>query len=452
MRRLLTLLLAVCLLGALAACGTQTPPEAPPAPESPEVPAPEVPAPEVPEDQNEGCAVYDCGEIEIALPAKCLDQLIVDTDFPDAEDSWRPLMSVYERASVEAAEADWGEGSGAGFLFGVLAMDRAGYERLLCEALPGVKVIAAEGERYYARTFPTDVQFYRSGGIDMESEEWRTWETLNQMDGAVMADMIRRNGLTPCDGAELFTRSFTWEGAHACLRFCHPGKYGEDTYVLALSQPVRQGEGGIWCVDRWMYEGANPMIWFPDTGLPAGEYYAGLQAACDAGEHPELLTPAGAAAAFIRDHFGTEPAEEDLHPLDAEAEARAMADLRLREIAAEVCAGKDVDGMALLACLGRVGEDNWASLGMLEPVGLEGDWWPALLAALEGAAVGGDQSARDRDMMAFCLMIRNGPSQYYEAVSALVREQREADGGAFAAALAEFSTEEQMYLRAVIDG
>ena len=30
MRRLLTLLLAVCLLGALAACGTQTPPEAPP--------------------------------------------------------------------------------------------------------------------------------------------------------------------------------------------------------------------------------------------------------------------------------------------------------------------------------------------------------------------------------------------------------------------------------------
>ena len=141
------------------------------------------------------------------------------------------------------------------------------------------------------------------------------------------------------------------------------------------------------------------MIWFPDTGLPAGEYYAGLQAACDAGEHPELLTPAGAAAAFIRDYFGTEPAEENLRPLDAEAEAWAMADLRLRELVAEVCAGKDVDGVALLACLGRVGEDNWASLGMLEPVGLEGDWWPALLAALEGAAVGGDQPARDRDMM-----------------------------------------------------
>lgn len=448
MRRFWTSLLTLCLLGFLAGCGAQTPPEPP---SDAETPVPEIPAPEPPEDPDKDYAIYDCGEIQIALPAEHLDLLMVDTAFPDAAERWKPLISVYERASVEAAEADWGEGSGAGFLFGVLAMDRAGYEQLLCEALPGVKVIAAEGERYYARTFPTDVQFYRSGGIDMESAEWRTWETLNQMDGAVMADMIRRNGLTPCDGAELFTRSFTWEGPHACLRFCHPGKYGEDAYVLALSQPVRQGAGGVWCVDRWMYEGADPMIWFPDTGLPAGEYYAGLQAACDAGEHPELLTPAGAAAAFIRDYFGTEPAEEDLHPLDAEAEARAMADLRLRELVAEVYAGKDVDGMALLACLGLVGEDNWASLGMLEPVGLEGDWWPALLAALEGAAVGGDQPARDRDMMAFCLTIREDLSRRREAVARLVRTQRESDGGAFAAALESFSPEEQAYLKAAVD-
>lgn len=449
MRRALTLLLTLCLLGALTGCARQTPPEAPPAPK---MPAPELPAPEASADPDEGDAVYDCGELEIALPAEYLDQLVVDTEFPDAAESWKPLMSVYERASVEAAEAEWGESSGAGFLFGILAMDRAGWEQLLCEAPAGVAVIAVRGERYYARTFPTDVRFYRSGGIDMESEDWRTWETLNRMDEAVMADMIRRNGLAPCDGAELFTRSFTWEGDHTCLRFCHPGKYGEDAYVLALSQPVRQGAGGIWCVDRWMHEGADPMIWFPDTGLPAGEYYAGLQAACDAGEHPELLTPAGAAAAFIRDCFGTEPAEEDLRPLDAEAEARAMADLRLRELVTGVYAGKAVDGMALLECLGRVGEDNWASLGMLEPVGLDGDWWPALLTALEDAAVGGNQQARDRNLMAFCLTIREGSSRHREAVTGLVRKQREAYGGAFAAALAEFSPEEQACLRAAMGG
>lgn len=449
MRRAWTLFLTLCLLGALAGCGVQTPPETPPAPETP---APELPAPEAPADPDEGYAVYDCGELEIALPAEHLDLLVVDTDFPDASESWRPLMSVYERASVEAAEAEWGESSGAGFLFGILAMDQAGFEQLLCEAPAGVAVIAVRGERYYARTFPTDVQFYRSGGIDTESEDWRTWETLSRMDEAVMADMIRRNGLTPCDGAELFVRSFTWEGAHVCLRFRRSGQEGGDAYVLALSQPVRQGAGGIWCVDRWMYEGADPMIWFPDSGLPAGKYYAGLQAACDAGEHPELLAPAGAAAAFIRERFGTEPAAEELRPLDAEEEARAMADLRLRELVTGVYAGKTVDGMALLECLGRVGEDNWASLGMLEPVGLDGDWWPALVTALEDAAVGGDQQARDRNLMAFCLTIREGPSQYREAVAGLVQKQREADGGAFAAALAEFSPEEQVYLKMAAGG
>ena len=124
----------------------------------------------------------------------------------------------------------------------------------------------------------------------------------------------------------------------------------------------------------------------------------------------------------------------------------------LRELVAEVCAGKDVDGVALLACLGRVGEDNWASLGMLEPVGLEGDWWPPLLAALEGAAIGGDQPARDRDMMAFYLMIREDLSRRREAVARLVRTQRESDGRAFAAALESFSPEKQAYLKAAADG
>lgn len=442
MRRFLTLLLALCLLCALAACGTQTPPETPPAPEDP--------VPEVSADPDEGYAVYDCGEIEVALPAEHLDLLVVDTEFSDAEERWRPLISVYERASWEAAAADWGEGSGMGFLFGILAMDQAGYEQFLFGAPAGMEIIAQDGGRYYARTFPTDVRFYRSGGTDMESEDWRTWETLNQMGEAVMADVIERNGLTPCDSAEFFRKPFTWEGAHAYFQFHFYGEYdAEYWYVLALSQPVRQGEGGIWCVDRWLHEGGNPMLYFPDSGLPAAEYYAQLQAACDNGEQSKLLTPAGAAAAFILDYFGIEPAAEDLRPLDGEEEARAAADLRLREIMTRVCTGQDLDGMELLECLGRVGEDNWASLGLLEPVGLEGEWWPVFLRALESAAIGDEQQARDRHLMAFCLTVRDGPSQYYEAVSALVREQREADGAAFAAALASFSPEEQAHLKTV---
>lgn len=441
MRRFFTLLWTLCLLASLAACGTQTPPETPPAPEDL--------VPEVPADPDEGYTVYDCGEIQVALPTEYLDLLMVDMDFSDAAESWKPLMSVYEEASWKAAEEAWGEGSGMGFLFGILAMDQAGYEQFLFSAPAGMEIIAQDGGRYYALTYPTDVRFYRSGGIDMESEDWKIWEDLCRMRETVPADVIRRNGLTPCDSAEFFNRPFTWEGGHAYLHFRFYGEYDvEYRCVLVLSQPVRQGEDGIWCVERWMHEGGNPMLYFPDSGLPAEEYYARLQAECDSGEHPELLTPAGAAAAFILDYFGIEPAEEDLRPLDGEEEARAIADLRLREIVTGVCAGLDVDGVELLECLGRVGEDNWASLGVMEPVGLDGDWWPALLAALENAAVGEDQQARDRDLMAFCLTVRDGPSQYYEAVAALVREQREADGAAFAAALAEFSPEEQALIKA----
>ena len=66
----------------------------------------------------------------------------------------------------------------------------------------------------------------------------------------------------------------------------------------------------------------------------------------------------------------------------AEEEARAVADLRLREFVTKIRTGEAVDSMELLDCLSRVGEDNWASLG-LGMFGLEDGWWPSLLTALE---------------------------------------------------------------------
>lgn len=452
MRRFLTLFLLTCLVVALTACGGQSPPEAVPDPvdEAPEAEIPEAPeSPETPPNSDKSYTVYDCGGIAVALPTKYLDQLIVDTEFSDMPRIWKPLISVYERASAEAAEAEWGDRSGMGFLFGLLTMDRVGLERYLCEDIPGMKIIAEGDERYYAQIFPTDVRFYRPGGaIDTESADWRNWIVLERIAETAAADMIRRNGLTSYDGTEFL--GCTWEGVHAYFRFYHRGDdsydaYGEATrYVLVLSQPVRQGEGGIWCLDRWMYEGGDPMIYFPDSGLPAAEYYARLQMACDGGEHPELLTPAGAAAAFVEDYFGIEPAPEDLQPLDEEEEARAAANLRLRGIVNEIYTGQDVDGMELLECLGRVETDNWASLG------LEESWWSALLAALENAAIGEDQQTRDRDMMAFCLTVRGDLSRRYEAVATLVRKQWEADGAAFAAALATFTPEKQTSLQPVL--
>lgn len=449
MRRFWMLLLTLGLLGSLAGCGAQTPPETPPVPETPEVPAPEAPA--VPADPDEDCAVYDCGEIEIALPAKYLDQLIVDTDFPDAEDSWRPLMSVYERASVEAAEADWGDSMGFGFLFGFLAMDRAGYERLLCEDGSGIEVFAADGERYYAYTYPTDVQFYRSGGeISTESQDWRDWEALNDMGLTVRADVVERNGLTPHTGAEFLARPFTWEGSHVFLEYRPYYAVDGDqriVYTLVLSQPAQQGEGGVWCVERWYDEYGNQYLWFPDSGMASEDYFARLQAECGAGEHPELRTSAGAAAAFVKEYFGHDTEEGSFAEADGLPEAYMERNSRLQETVLDLMAGREVDPMELLDRVGGASADNWGSLGR----GMYGsDWFTPLMDAVEDAAMGTEQQRRDRAVLSFLLSAQGARTDFRTPLIAILRTQREADGGAFAAALAEFSPEERAYLKTVI--
>ena len=81
-----------------------------------------------------------------------------------------------------------------------------------------------------------------------------------------------------------------------------------DLVILSLSQPVRQGEGGIWCVERVRfvyseYDWTDTQLVFPAAlGIDqtAADYYAQLQAACDAGEQTELLTPRGAALDYAR--------------------------------------------------------------------------------------------------------------------------------------------------------
>lgn len=445
MRRALTLFLTLCLMASLAGCARQTPPETPPAPEAS--------APESPTDPDGGNTVYDCGEIEIALPVECLDRLIVDTDFPDAEESWKPLMSVYEKASVEAAEADWGSSEGFGFLFGFLAMNRAGYERLLCEDGSGIEIFARDGagERFYAYTFPTDVQLYRSGGgISTESEGWKSWEDLNEMGLTVRADVVERNGLTPHTGVEFLARPFTWEGNHAYLEYRPYHVLDGDeriAYTLVLSQPAKQGEGGVWCVERWYDVYGTQYLWFPDSGMAAEDHFAQLQMECDAGEHPELLTLTGAAAAFVQEYFGHDTEEGSFAEVSALPEAYIEQNSRLQQVALDLMAGREVDPMELLDCVGGAAADNWGVLGRRM---YGSDWFTPLMDAVENAAVGAEQQRRDGAVLSFLLAVRDTRTDFQTPLTEILRTQREADGAAFAAALAEFSPENQIYLKTVM--
>lgn len=431
MRRLEVFTLALACLLTLTACGGGA--EAPDAGRDP-----------LPPDGGEDMTVYDCGGLSVALPTEHLDLLRVDTDFPDAEESWKPLISVYEKASYEAAMEDFG--GGGGFLFGFLAMDQAAFEQHISSDGSGIEVFATDGERYYAYTFPTDVQFCRPGGvIDTESEDWKTWETLCELGPLVKEDFLTSNNLQSFSVQD-FLGQPDEDGAHLVLKYYPYFLKDGDTriyYQLLLRQPARQGEGGIWAVDQWLDKSGNQSLYFPDSGKPAAEYYADLQEQCDAGEHPELLTPAGAAADFVMDYFGHETAEGCFEEIQEIDQGYMVRNQRLQETVQAVMFDEDVDQRVLLECVGEATGDNWGVLGRFM---YGSDWFNPLMDAVAEAAVGEDQQTRNRAVMSFLLATKDARTDFRTPLDEILQTQAEADPGAFTAALVEFSEEDQTYI------
>lgn len=399
-----------------------------------------------PRDSGEDMTVYDCGGLDAALPNAYLDLLLVDTEFPDAEESWKPLLSVYEKASYETAMEEYG--GGGGFLFGFLVMNQAAFEQHISAEGSGIDVFATDGERYYAYTYPTDVQFLRPGGvIDTESEDWKTWEKLCELGPLVKEDFLSRNGLSAYNGSQLYEQPFTYVGEHVYLKYRHAPGYEDEPQafdLLVLSQPAAQGRGGVWAVERWLDEYGYVSLYFPDAGVSAAEYYSNLQSACDAGEQPEMLTPVGAAQAFVKNHFGRDAAPEDFEECDESVTEYIETNLRFRELITDLMAGRTVDDLDLLNCVGLVSDEN---LGILGRSLYASEWWPALRDALESAAIGGGQQDRDRNMLAFFLTMRNHRADCKEDLAGILQTQAEADFSAFLAALEEFPEEDQTYIQ-----
>lgn len=387
------------------------------------------------EGSGEDITIYDCGGPRAALPSRYLELLRIETEFPDVEEGWRPLLSVYEKASYEAAMEEYG--GGGGFLFGLLAMDQAAFEQHISAGAPGVSVFAAGGERYYAYTFPTDVQFCRPGGeIDIESEDWRTWEELNEIGPAVRDDFLTRNGLQPFTVQDYVDQLAAEDGDRTCLRYYPYFAADGGTrlyYQLLLRQPARQGEGGIWAVDQWLDQFGSQFLYFPDSGKPAAEYYAQLQEECDAGGHAELLAPAGAAAAFVRELFGHETAEGSFEEVREVDHGYMERNQRLSDMVVDVVVGQDVDGLALLKCVGGATADNWGVLALFM---YGGDWPGLLMEAMADASVGGDQRERTSAILSCLLAAKDVRPDLRAPLNSILRRQRDADPEAFADALA----------------
>lgn len=93
----------------------------------------------------------------------------------------------------------------------------------------------------------------------------------------------------------------TYSGNHILIKF--PLSTGE-TSQLFLSQPVVQGELGIWCVERWMDGTGNEYYVTPNTDILIIDYFKNLQKQCDDGHKLFLLDPLQVALDYINTEIG----------------------------------------------------------------------------------------------------------------------------------------------------
>ena len=276
-----TLALAIALTGCAAISGAV--PSASPAP-SP--------------DQSallEEAALYDLNfDLQMAIPKDLEDQLLVK--LPEEGDTF--LASVWEKRSYEAAG---GGDTDMGWLFTLARWDQAQYEQYLVSDSSGVDLFACKDGWYYVRFHPTDVRFYSDSQDQATLEEQsKAWETLNtRLPEEVCPDFIARNGLEAYDASMYFYDGCLWDSQHHYVYF-RTGDWSE-SITLLLSQPAKQGAGGIWCVEGWMDNnyGTRYLVLPRDTSTTAADYYTQLQQQADGGHVTGLLDPLSAAMEWL---------------------------------------------------------------------------------------------------------------------------------------------------------
>lgn len=247
-------------------------------------------------DNGDNVTLYDCDGLSVAIPNEHIDQLIIQT--ADELDDGMTLITVYEKASADAAAADGLDGDGFGLLFSIVRYEQAQYEQYLCGDSFGLFFFAKDGDKYYGFYQPTDVRYYPSKYSTSDQ-----WVDLNAMSVSIRYDFIERNGLPPYSDDEA-RLEYTYNSEHQVLNY-YPyfsvNGSKETSYTLTLSQPATQGAGGIWCVERMTDSYGNVYLWFPSSGKPASEYYAEVQAEHNAGTRSDHADVFSAARVFLRE-------------------------------------------------------------------------------------------------------------------------------------------------------
>lgn len=118
-------------------------------------------------------------------------------------------------------------------------------------------------------------------------------DTLELVELAIR-DLLENKGILPKE---------TYEGDHVVIKL--PLSTGETSQLL-LSQPVVQGDSGIWAVERWMDGNGNVYLGHQDleADMSIEEYYRKLQIESDQNAKPWLTDPVEVAYDYIINVLG----------------------------------------------------------------------------------------------------------------------------------------------------
>ena len=276
-----TLALAIVLTGCAAVSGAAPSP-------SPE-PTPDLSA------LLENPALYDLDyDLQLAIPSDLDDKLLVE--LPEEGEDF--LVCVWEKRSYEAAG---GGDTDMGWLFTLVRWDQATYEQYLISDGSGVQPFGYRDGWYYVWLTASDVRFYSNSQDEavIQAQE-AEWTNLNKrLPEEVRPDFLARNRLEAYEDSMYFHDGYVWESDHRYVYF-RTENWGE-SITLLLSQPIKQGTGGIWCVEGWMDNnyGTRYLVLPRDTGTTAADYYTALQQQADGGHENGLLDPLSAAREWL---------------------------------------------------------------------------------------------------------------------------------------------------------
>lgn len=140
-------------------------------------------------------AKYTNKGLTLSIPNEYLDLLVIAS--PDKRGIYSEMFCVYERASLEAAEAMFGQGIAGGWLFSIGRVTKAEFQEMMLGGMTGAEAFATDADGYYYIYYhPTDVQLVRLE--EYTDADIKQWTELCEWASA-MADTFRDDnpGLTP---------------------------------------------------------------------------------------------------------------------------------------------------------------------------------------------------------------------------------------------------------------